>query len=55
MADLTPKQKAEVERLVAQGVPREQAIEMATEVQLDVVIGGSGASDPRVPALLPDE
>jgi hypothetical protein len=52
---LSPEQEREVERLVAQGVPREQAVAIATEVQLDVVIGGSGADDPRVPRLLPDE
>jgi hypothetical protein len=42
MSDLTPDQKAEVERLVAQGVPHDQAASMATEIQLDVPIGKDG-------------
>jgi len=42
MAELTPEQKAEVERLVANGFSEERAVEIATEVQLDVVLGMDG-------------
>ncbi len=43
----------EVRRLVdEENVPENQARAIVTERRLDVVIGGSGASGPRVPPLL---
>ena len=53
MADLTPDQKAEVERLVANGFSEERAVEIATEVQLHqpVAHGGSSLFEPLPPLL----
>jgi hypothetical protein len=52
VADLTPKEEAELRRLVdAEHVPEDQAREIVTERRLDVVIDGSGPLGP-VPALL---
>lgn len=52
MADLTPKQEAEVRRLVdEERVPEDQARAIVTARRLDVVIGGSGPLGP-VPRLL---
>lgn len=44
--ELTSEQASEVERLVNEGVPRDQAVSIATETQLDVVIDGSGTLEP---------
>ena len=35
VAELTPKQQAEVDRLVRKGFSEERAVEIATEIQLD--------------------
>jgi hypothetical protein len=42
MADLTADQQAEVERLVANGFSEKAAVEVATEIQLDVPLGMDG-------------
>lgn len=50
--ELTPEQAARVERIAAQGVPREEALAIVTERWLDPIpIGGSGPAE-EVPPLL---
>ena len=53
MAELTPEQKAEVERLVAKGFSEERAVEIATEAQLDQPVehGGITLFEPLPPLL----
>jgi hypothetical protein len=48
VTELTPEQKAEVERLVANGFSEKAAVEVATEIQLDQPVkhGGSSLVEP---------